>query len=124
MGDRGHIQIITGNRTDDAAIWVYSHWSGTELPELSRTALAEAEGRWDDPSYGARVVVTKLIGGVEGDTGWGIGVSPEDMGDGGRVVKIDFTTRTVTLRTSRAGDAEPLSFQEYVGAENRHAWRG
>jgi hypothetical protein len=59
-------------------------------------ALGKARPRWDDASYGIRIVVSQLIGDKWNDeTGFGLftSVDGEDLGD--TTVVVDFTNQTV-----------------------------
>lgn len=66
MGDRGQVLI-----KDE--VYLYTHWSGTELQQDVRNALAK-RWRWDDPEYLARIIFEEMIGDSAGEeTGFGIG---------------------------------------------------
>ena len=77
-------------------ITLYSHWGETRWREDLAVALDKARGRWDDPSYGIRIVVSQLIGDQwNKETGYGLftSVDGEDLGD--FTVVLDFINQTV-----------------------------
>lgn len=76
MGDRANV-VVRDNWPDEQgekeAVFLYSHWGGTELPEVLRQALVRGEERWSDGSYLARIIFAEMIkGDPEGSTGFGI----------------------------------------------------
>jgi len=77
-------------------ITLYSHWGETRWREDLAVALDKARGRWDDPSYGIRIVVSQLIGkDWDSELGYGLftSVDGEDLGD--TTVVVDFINQTV-----------------------------
>jgi hypothetical protein len=75
---------------------LYSHWGETTWEVDLACALSVAEPRWDDPSYGTRIVISNLIGEQwKSETGFGIYATTEmtDMWD--PCVEIDFVKKTV-----------------------------
>lgn len=84
----------------DAVIWLYSHWGGESKFRDTQVALKEAEPRWYDSSYGARIFISQIVGTQWGsETGYGIttgsihSVPFEEQYD---LVVIDFTQKLVT----------------------------
>lgn len=77
MGDRGNI-VIRQDGTNANDVWFYTHWSGSEIGETVKAALAR-KLRWEDPSYLARIVFDELTKGRQGDeTGFGISCQLQD----------------------------------------------
>ena len=70
MGDRGNIVVREGA----SAVWLYSHWGGSEIGEVVRKALAKKQ-RWDDTPYLTRIVFQELLNGDTGTSGFGIATS-------------------------------------------------
>lgn len=103
MGDRANI-VITAKSTAKAvtlkdalegAIVFYTHWGGDQLgPDLS-AALYAARSRWDDPSYGTRIIISQVIGDDWcAKTGFGLCVG--DLGGNERpVLLVDFEQQKV-----------------------------
>lgn len=85
MGDRGNIVLEfqtrknTGKRglvTEDpvkSRIFLYTHWGGSELPTIVRSALQRGRPRWGDDSYLARIIFNEVTKGQEmSETGFGL----------------------------------------------------
>ena len=100
MGDRANVLIGDINGGEFRGVYLYTHWSGTELPLTLQTALKK-QWRWDDAQYLARIVFCEMVKGKEmGETGYGISAVVGDSA--GRVLKVDTTTQTVThMRSGR-----------------------
>lgn len=77
MGDRGNIVVRQAPKTNRDDVWFYGHWSGYQLEETVRTALAR-NARWDDPSYLARIIFNDFQGDNRGETGFGISTTIGD----------------------------------------------
>jgi hypothetical protein len=74
MGDRANVVL----KQKPAEIFLYTHWGGSELPEVVRGALAK-RWRWNDDSYLARIIFCELVKGSEAEeTGFGIATAPPD----------------------------------------------
>jgi hypothetical protein len=70
MGDRGNVKVTMGKWS---AVYLYTHWDGSELPITVQRALAK-RWRWDDDTYLARVIFDVMTKGQSGrETGFGIG---------------------------------------------------
>lgn len=120
MGDRGNIVIrqVSNKNTDD--VWLYTHWSGSEIKDTVREALARKE-RWDDPSYLARIVFCKLVEGAEKDaTGFGISCRMQDNGHS--IIVMDTEENAVyevpesAIEDGRLPDKlkfKPVSFKKF-----------
>jgi len=81
MGDRANVVIIADDEEIEAnrAVFLYGHWSGSELPEDLKRALDRKE-RWDDPQYLSRIIFEEMIPASQrgAETGFGITTT---MGD-------------------------------------------
>jgi len=89
MGDRGQVLV------KDEGIYLYTHWSATELIDTVKTALAK-RWRWDDPEYLARIIFDEMTKDSHGEeTGYGIGSGKH--GDIWRLITIDCESQTVTV---------------------------
>lgn len=113
MGDRGNVRFIydfpkagvTEGETklrselpDDpeqrADIFFYSHWGGSELPQIVADALKRGESRWDDEAYLARIIFSELVKDeVLEPTGYGI--APFQPDNEHPVVEVDARLKTV-----------------------------
>jgi hypothetical protein len=77
MGDRGIVLIredtsYAPKEGQYGYLHLYTHWSGTEWADLALAAVGKARERWGDSPYATRIVLTELIGSVEGATGYGV----------------------------------------------------
>lgn len=118
MGDRGNIVVRQGkDSTDD--IWFYTHWSGNEIGNTVKSALARKD-RWYDSSYLARIIFQELIGNDTGTTGFGISTS---LGDNERdILVVDipkqqvFTIKEANLVNARLPEklTGGESFEDFI----------
>jgi hypothetical protein len=79
MGDRANTVVL--DTFTDEAVFLYGHWSGSDLPETVRKALDSTAGRsrWKDSAYLARIVFDAMSAGEQGaETGFGIATRPPD----------------------------------------------
>ncbi len=107
MGDRANILIGGVDDGEFRGVYLYTHWSGTELPLTLQTALKK-QWRWDDEQYLARVVFCEMVKGNE-MTETGYGISAVVGAGAGRVLKVDATAQTVMhMRSGRT-----WTFDEY-----------
>ena len=60
MGDRRSV-IVTESDTAEAQVVLYTHWSGSALPDTVAAALDRARDRWDDPTYLTRAIFSEMI---------------------------------------------------------------
>lgn len=73
MGSR--TEWIIKEDTSGNAVHLYSHYGGESKFEDTQRALAKAEPRWSDTSYGVRIFISQIIGGEwDSETGFGIAV--------------------------------------------------
>jgi hypothetical protein len=70
MGARVFFNI---HQAETEIISLYSHWGQDEAKSDLAHALDKARGRWDDESYGTRIIVSQLIGNNwDSETGYGL----------------------------------------------------
>lgn len=106
MGDRGNIVVKQGR--GHAPVWLYTHWSGCDVPLILQNALKRKE-RWDDNSYLTRIIFCTLIqGDVAGETGYGISTIEGDNEHHYLVVDPDEGTVAVIAQRDGAAD-QPLA---------------
>ena len=128
MGDRANIVIRdnwSGDLHDKEAVFLYSHWGGTELPDVLRQGLINGRGRWDDVSYLARILFDAMIGDSQGEeTGYGISTR---LTDNEYDLLVLSDQRVYVLKQSdyerrgfdALGDSPSIRFADYVAVE-RH----
>ena len=104
MGDRANVNVKASE--DDKGVFLYTHWSGTELPVILKRALAK-RWRWGDDQYLARIIFDEMIGDRQGnETGYGIS---SYCGDGNsRVLVVDTKSQSVSF------DDKSWTFEEYI----------
>jgi hypothetical protein len=110
MGDRANIYVVD---TDDAThgIYLYSHWGGEKfLTTDLRKALEFGRGRWNDPQYLTRIVISQIFMDSH-DALTGAGVSTE-IGD---------NSHHVTILDVHAGQ---VGWAAAGSERDRNAWRG
>ena len=66
MGDRGNIGIIQ----PEGAVFLYTHWGGSNVKQVTAQALAESGGC--DYAYFTRIAMNVLQGDERGVKGFGI----------------------------------------------------
>jgi len=111
MGDRGNIYVKDYNEGEGT--YLYSHWGGTELPQVVQSALAK-RARWDDNPYLTRIIFCEMIkDAYDEETGYGISATVGDGND--RVLVLDPNSQTLW----REGNEESaIPFDEFVAIDN------
>lgn len=123
MGDRANIVLKQNNQ----AIYLYTHWSGYELPETLRKGLVKGRSRWDDETYLGRVLFQEMIGTDNGVTGFGIGVYPPDneypylvVDSANQMVMVHDSNLPLRSDGTWTTPVRVLDFEEYV--EEERTW--
>lgn len=111
MGDRGNIAI---QEAENDRIYLYTHWRGSELPEVVQAALRKRQ-RWDDTAYLTRIVFNQLQDGDRNETGYGISTSIQD--NERLIVLIDTKTQTVSYTEEDGRVVRSWSFVGFVKAD-------
>ncbi len=102
MGDRNNVKITYS--TGDA-VYLYTHWGGSELAELVQRVI-DRTTRVSDESYFARSIFSEMIAeDIHGETGFGIAPYAPDQDYGNKMIHIDYTT----------GKSTPAIDWEYTG---------
>jgi hypothetical protein len=96
MGDRANVGI---RGSDGNIIFLYLHWGGTDINEITAKAIAHAMARDGDESYFTRIFISRVI-----DTDWnketGVGMAVNKLpagGDGYTVPIYDYETQTIGM---------------------------
>lgn len=119
MGDRANC-IIQYEGKKSKRVWFYTHWSGSDLPGIVKTALARKE-RWDDDSYLARIIFSEMIKGQEdSELGFGISLRQQDNEHPYLVVDIkaqrvffEDEPKSIYARTKERAK-KGWTFEEYI----------
>lgn len=58
---------------DDRIVWLYGHDAGHDMLRRLADAVGHAEARWEESSYGTRMMISHMIGEQwKSEYGWGI----------------------------------------------------
>lgn len=109
MGAR--INFVFDDGTDSSVV-LYSHWGQDSWESDIAEALQHARRRWDDSSYGTRMMISYLIQhNILDETGFGIYAinNQGSMDLGEQTVVIDFVNKTVT-------DSVPVDWDAFINA--------
>jgi hypothetical protein len=100
MGAR--INFVFKDSEQGPVVVLYSHWGQTDWQTDIAAALTHAKPRWNDSSYGTRMMISHLIQhSILDETGFGIYAIDQDGYDlGEQTILIDFVTKTVTDNVS------------------------
>lgn len=109
MGARINFVFKDGS---DSSVVLYSHWGQTDWQTDIAGALEHAKPRWNDSSYGTRMMISYLMQHeILDEHGFGIysinNVGSMDLGE--QTVVIDFVNKTVT-------DIHPVPWDKFVAA--------
>ena len=105
MGAR--INFVFKDSEDGPSVVLYSHWGQDGWESDIAGALQHAKPRWNDSSYGTRMIISYLIQhNVLDETGFGLyAVNGNNFDLGEQTVVIDFVNKTVTDNTPVQWDA-------------------
>jgi hypothetical protein len=100
MGAR--INFVFKDSAEGPSTVLYSHWGQDSWQTDLAEALDHARPRWQDSSYGTRMIISYLIkDSIMDETGYGIyAVNGDNYDLGEQTVVIDFTNQTVTDNVS------------------------
>lgn len=95
----------------ESYVVLYSHWGQDSWESDLAEALQHARPRWDDASYGTRMIISYLIQhNILDETGFGIySISDISRDLGEQTVIIDFTDKTIT-------DTQPVEWDAFINA--------
>jgi hypothetical protein len=125
MGDRANIVIVQnrGDGTKPGLIFLYSHWGGSDLPRVLRSALVLGKSRWDDEPYLTRIIFCQMIRGCVSElTGHGISDRLCDN-DSYPLLVVDTKTKTVSLahKSSPLESTKSVSFEAFATMTDKEA---
>lgn len=118
MGDRANVYI---KNEGTQGVYLYTHWSGTELPATLQAALKK-RWRWNDYQYLARIIFDEMTKDDHGEeTGYGISAV---VGDGeGRVLMLDCDVPGGKVKVKSRSTS--WTFEEYCNlseSELKEVW--
>jgi hypothetical protein len=111
MGDRANVLVKSGKNH----VYLYTHWSGYNLPQIVQSAMKRGKNRWDDSQYLTRIIFCEMIkDSVMDETGYGIS---SEVGDGdNRIVTVNVDEQMVNLKGYKfpGYKGSELSFTDFV----------
>ena len=115
MGDRANIRVLQSHgQTGDTpqAVYLYTHWRGTDLVHVLQRALLRKQ-RWDDEAYLARIIFCEMVKGDEdGEAGFGIATSPPDNGH--QILTVDCEKQRVRIGPQDKAPTHNISFKQFI----------
>jgi hypothetical protein len=118
MGDRGNIVLKSKGQPN---IFLYTHWSGSELPTVVQNALKRGKGRIGDDPYLNRIIFIELVkDDILSETGFGL--STEVCDNEHYLVVVDHAAKRVYFANEKT-PGEPLAgtkgwtFEAYINAK-------
>lgn len=99
MGDR----FVVGfqEKSDEPIVYLYSHWGGEAQEKILADALLQASGRWGDPAYGTRIVMSQIIGDEwKGSLGFGVSVNNFAYPDYPTIQVVEWHNNCVSTRNT------------------------
>lgn len=105
MGDRGNIRVI-GNM--GGAIYLYTHWGGSQLENDLKEALIKGRDRWDDDAYLTRTIFCAMIPKEQHDEITGFGITTYQTDNDHDIVEVGMIDKTVTIGLDK------WTFEEFV----------
>lgn len=127
MGDRANVFVVDpyAPKVDggNAGVYLYTHWSGSELPQILAKALdsKEGRGRWSDNSYLTRIIFDTMTGLEGGETGFGISASITDNSYPILVVNTETQLIDMVPSGSERTAFGRWTFEQFVN--DRPSWR-
>lgn len=118
MGDRVTLAVQDSGKR----VYLYSHWNGSDMPEILRKAL-DRHQRWNDPAYLTRIIFQTMVGDNTNETGYGISHSVQDYNH--PLIVVDCDAQAVSLESPDDGKSEyyrpssgckPVPFEQYASA--------
>lgn len=119
MGSRANIHVKDSYRQadDTSGIYLYTHWSGYQLPQVLQAALERGQGRWGDTSYLTRIIFCEMVKDeVMETTSYGISTQLED--NDYPILVVDDKSRTVKVAEEGSEREGPYmnewSYEEFL----------
>jgi hypothetical protein len=106
MGDRANICNIYDH---GEKIYFYTHWDGSNLPQVLRNALAKRM-RWDDPPYLSRIIFSEMIKNNVSDE-HGYGIAPYEPDNNHTLIEVHHYNKKVVIGNMS------WTFEEYVNQQ-------
>lgn len=113
MGMRRNIELkFPMDEGKTQSIYLYTHWGAEGLEHLLAKALDQDRGRWNDPSYLARYIVSQVVDSHDDTTGHGL--APYE-------VDPEFPTLVVNLKEKTVNE---IPYEQFIKEpEQLDCWR-
>jgi len=110
MGDRVNVKVIDSG----SAVYLYSHWGGSELPADVQKALAK-RWRWDDGAYLTRIIFDVMTEGRQGEE-TGFGISTRICDNEHPIVAVSSDSKCLWLENEDGSkiDGTKKTFTEFI----------
>lgn len=82
-------------------IYFYTHWSGSDLPQILASALSRGRSRWDDSSYLNRIIFSEMTKDEKWDELTGFGITSCGQIDSQTNLIVDHKTQTVEYKNKK-----------------------
>jgi hypothetical protein len=116
MGDRSNIKIYQNDDADNA-IFLYTHWRGSEIYGILKRVLLRRE-RWEDSPYLTRMIFCEMVKGDEnGSTGFGISTSILDNEH--TVIGVNCVDQEITFEDGDGNIKSSISFEQFVTRKDK-----
>ena len=121
MGDRGNIKVV--DDTGEGAIYLYTHWGGSEVKTIAANALARGRDRWDDPAYLAGIIFCEMVPEKmfqDATTlGMRVGISTYVCDNEHPIVVVDHKRQEVHFESQKGNSvalphAEVYTFEDFI----------
>lgn len=111
MGSRAQILI------EDTGIFLYTHWGSKTIVNDLKKWLKHVRPRWDDDEYFTRIIFSQMIKeDIDGETGYGIGIS--EHGDIERLISINIKRQVVTVVNNHTNNiSKYASFDDFINGK-------
>lgn len=127
MGDRGNLVMRftepvkeLGQDEKRTDVYFYTHWRGSELPNILQRALARRQ-RWDDEAYLSRIIFNTLTEGYEKEE-TGFGIAPYMCDNEHDLLIVDHEDQMVIRQTEEGKERRRWTFEEFVNLDANGAF--
>ena len=115
MGDRANIHVKTRGRK---GIFLYTHWGGSDLPQVLSAALERGRSCWDDDAYLARIIFCEMVkNDVRGIRGYGISTYVVDGED--RIIEVEVDPEILPGDQKITIGDRSWTFEEFIKQKPR-----
>lgn len=124
MGNRANVCIKSSEA--ETPVFFYTHWNGSNLPNVVAEGLRLGRSRWGDTPYLSRIIFCKMIEGDEGGlTGYGISTTVQDNEYNRPILVVDDDKQTVGLAHESTPTVEfsVTSYESFIKKPGLLDWK-